>query len=257
MPIEAKHFRLDDKIALVTGGSRGIGRSICMALAAQGAEVIVASRKLEACQALVDEISKGGGKAQAIACNSGDLEDVRALIDQVESQLGRLDILVNNSAANPWFGPLLDLEIDAFDKTVDVNLRGTLFTSIFGARVMMKTGGGVIVNTGSINAEQPVAGQGIYSITKGAVTTMTKALAKELAPHSIRVNAILPGITKTDALQDLFKDSDELPERLKKEVPMRRHAMPDEMAGAVVYLASDASSYTTGACLTIDGGRTL
>lgn len=257
MPIEAKHFRLDDKIALVTGGSRGIGKSICLALAAQGAEVIVASRKLDACQALAGEITKAGGKAYAIACNSGDLEDVRALINQIESQFGRLDILVNNSAANPWFGSLLDLEIDAYNKTVDVNLRGTLFTSIFAARMMVKTGGGVIINTGSINAAQPVIGQGIYSITKGAVTTMTKALAKELASHSIRVNAILPGITKTDALRDLFKDSDELPERLKKEVPMRRHGMPDEMAGAVVYLASDASSYTTGACLTIDGGRTL
>lgn len=250
-------FDLTDRVALVTGGSRGIGRSISLALAAHGAHVVVSSRKLDACQALVEEIEAQGGKASAAACNAGELEQVQSLVTDCARQQGRLDVLVNNAAANPWFGPLMDLEIDVYDKVVDVNLRGTLFASITAANIMKDQGGGAIIHTGSINARQPVIGQGIYSITKGAVTTMTRSMGKEMARHKIRVNAILPGITKTDALEDLFQGGDELPEPWKSQVPMRRHGMPDEMAGAAVFLASDASSYMTGQTIVIDGGITL
>lgn len=250
-------FDLSGKNAIVTGGSRGIGAAIALALAEHGARVVVSSRKLEACQTLADRIKAAGGEAIAIACHGGDTNQITQMIEQSCDAFGSLDILVNNSAANPWFGPLTKLDMATYDKTVDVNLRGTLFASIEAARRMRKTGGGSIINIGSVNADQPVIGQGIYSITKGAIATMTRSLAKELGPDRIRVNAIEPGITKTDALRDLFGKSDELPKAMRLSVPLRRHAIPDEMAGAAVFLASDAASYVTGTSIRIDGGLTL
>ncbi len=250
-------FDLSDRIAIVTGGSRGIGKSIAMGLANHGAHVVIASRKLAACETLAAEIQKNGGTAFAVASNAGDLESVEALVKHVMNEHGRLDILINNAAANPWFGPIIDLELPAYEKTVDVNIRGALFTSILAARAMRDAGGGTIVNTGSVNGRQPVLGQGIYSITKGALETMTRSLAKEWAEHGIRVNALLPGVTKTDALDDLFRGSDELPPALKAAIPLARHASPDEMAGAAIFLASDASSFVTGECIVVDGGWTI
>ncbi|SIN64612.1 NAD(P)-dependent dehydrogenase, short-chain alcohol dehydrogenase family [Parasphingorhabdus marina DSM 22363] len=250
-------FDLTDRVAIVTGGSRGIGRSISLALAEHGAHVVISSRKHDACEALAAEIVERGGKATPFASHAGEVDSLRRLITDSADQHGRLDILVNNAAVNPWFGPVVDLEEEAYQKTVDVNVRGTLFASTTAARIMKEAGSGVIINTSSINANQPVVGQAIYSITKGAIETMTRSLAKELAPSGIRVNAILPGVTKTDALRDLFRDSDELPAAMKAAIPMGRHAMPEEMAGAAVFLASDASSYMTGASLVIDGGLTI
>lgn len=253
----ASRFDLTGKVAIVTGGSRGIGAAIAVALAQHGAKVTVSSRKLDACEALADTIRRGGGEAIAIACHGGDPEQIEQLVDQTCTHFGGLDILINNSASNPWFGPLLELETAAYDKTVDVNLRGTLFASIAAAKRMRQAGRGSIINIGSVNAEKPVIGQGIYSITKGAIATMTRAMAKELGPAGIRVNAIEPGITKTDALRDLFGESEDLPEEMRLSVPLRRHAMPEEMAGAAVFLASDAASYVTGASIRVDGGLTL
>ncbi len=250
-------FDLTDRIAIVTGGSRGIGRSIAMGLAERGVYVVIASRKLEACEKLAAEIQAEGGRASAFASNANAIESVEALVKYAADTYGRVDILINNAAVNPWFGPIIDLDMAAYQKTVDVNIRGTLFASITAARIMRETGGGAIINTGSINARQPVVGQGIYSITKGAIETMTRSLAKEWAEHGIRVNALLPGVTKTDALKDIFRDSDELPSAIKAGIPLSRHAMPDEMVGAAIFLASDAASYVTGECIVIDGGLTI
>lgn len=248
-----KPFDLSGKVALVTGSSRGIGASIARLLAAQGAQVIVSSRKQEACEAIVDQIQKEGGKAEAIACHIGEMESIAALFSQIRERHGRLDILVNNAAANPYFGPILDTSLEAFQKTVDVNIRGYFFASVEGGRLMKEKGGGTIVNVASINAENPGMYQGIYSVTKAAIVSMTKSFAKECAAFNIRVNALLPGATDTKFAATLVKN-EKILNQLMPHVPMQRVAQPDEMAGAVLYLVSPAASYTTGSCLTVDGG---
>ncbi len=249
-------FDLAGRVALVTGASRGIGRSIAQLLARHGAHVIVSSRKQDECGMVADAIRESGGSAEAMACHVGRMEEIRHLFDAIRQRHGGLDILVNNAATNPYYGHILDTPLESYEKVVDVNVRGYFFMSVEAGRLMRDRRNGVIVNTASVNALQPGLNQGIYSITKAAVVNMTKAFAKECGPLGIRVNAILPGLTETKFAGAIFKD-DELYERCIGEIPLRRHAQPDEMAGAVLYLVSDAASYTNGACLIIDGGLTL
>ena len=245
-------FDLSGKVALVTGASRGIGESIAKLLAQYGAHVIVSSRKIEGCQAVVDQIISAGGSAQAIACHIGEMDQIESVFSTISEQHGKLDILVNNAATNPYFGHILDTDLKAFQKTVDVNIRGYFFMSILGSK-LMKNSGGAIVNVASINGVIPGDFQGIYSITKAAVISMTKAFAKECAPLNIRVNAILPGATDTKFASTLVKNP-EILQQAMSHVPMKRVAEPDEMAGTVLYLVSNASSYTTGTALNVDGG---
>ncbi|HZI84396.1 MAG TPA: SDR family oxidoreductase [Casimicrobiaceae bacterium] len=248
-------FDLDGRIALVTGGSRGIGEAIARALAAHGATVVVSSRKADGCENVARSIRDGGGRAEARACHIGELEQIRALMTAIEVEHGRLDILVNNAAANPYFGPIVDTEPAAFQKTVDVNIRGYFFMSSLGAKLMARHGGGSIVNVASVNGVVPGHWQGIYSITKAAVIGMTKAFAKECAAMGVRVNAIAPGATDTKFASALIHSEDEAIRGMTTtHVPMGRVAQPGEMAGAVLYLVSRAASYTTGACLVVDGG---
>ncbi len=249
-------FDLTGKIALVTGASRGIGEAIAKLLAEQGAHVLVSSRKLDGCQAVVDEIVAAGHSAEALPCHVGDMDDIINAFAQIKDKHGKLDILVNNAATNPYFGHVLDTDLGAYNKTVDVNVRGYFFMSIEAGKIMRENGGGSIVNTASINALQPGVFQGIYSITKAAVVNMTKTFAKECAGFNIRVNALLPGLTKTKFAGALFTHEDIHKEAISK-IPMHRHAEPQEMAGTVLYLVSDASSYTTGECIVVDGGMTL
>ncbi|MEM7084245.1 MAG: SDR family oxidoreductase [Pseudomonadota bacterium] len=248
-------FDLSGQIALVTGASRGIGESIAKRFAQQGAHVLVSSRRIDGCAAVAEAINTGGGSAEPIACNVGNMADIDTVFDRIQRDHGRLDILVNNAATNPYFGDILDTDLAAYTKTVDVNVRGYFFMSVNAGRLMRDNGGGAIVNTASINALQPGMAQGIYSITKAAVVNMTKAFAKECARHNIRVNALLPGLTKTKFAGALFEDG--IYSQAIKQIPMRRHAEPDEMAGTVLYLVSAASSYTTGECIVVDGGFTL
>jgi NAD(P)-dependent dehydrogenase (short-subunit alcohol dehydrogenase family) len=183
----------------------------------------------------------------------GDLGAVKQLCSSIKEKYGRLDILINNAAANPYFGEMEGVDEAVWNKTLDVNLKGPFFL-IQGAIPLMKAaGGGAIVNVASVNGVRPGNLQGVYSITKGAVITMTQAYAKELARHKIRVNALLPGLTDTRFASALFKNKS-IHDMIIAQIPMRRHAEPSEMAGAVLYLVSDASSYTTGACITCDGG---
>lgn len=246
-------FDLTGKVALVTGASRGIGESIAKLLAQNGAHVIVSSRKIEGCQAVVDSIIAAGGSAEAIACHIGEMIQIESIFNQISTQHGKLDILVNNAAANPYFGHILDTDLMAFQKTVDVNIRGYFFMSSMGAKLMKANGGGAIVNVASINGVIPGDYQGIYSITKAAVISMTKAFAKECAPFNIRVNALLPGGTDTKFASALVNNPKILKQMLHH-VPMKRIAQPDEMAGTVLYLVSNASSYTTGTAINVDGG---
>lgn len=246
-------FDLNGKIALVTGASRGIGESIAKALAGHGAHVIVASRKLEACEAVAASIRKAGGSAEAMACNIGEMAQIEAMFAAIVQKHRKLDVLVNNAATNPYFGPIVDTDLSSFQKAVDVNIRGYFYSSALGAKLMAANGGGSIVNVASINAVIPGEMQGIYSITKAAVVSMTHAFGKECAPQRVRVNALLPGATDTRFASALVQNQDVL-NKIMSHVPMRRVAHPDEMVGAVLYLVSSAASYTTGVCLNVDGG---
>ncbi|WP_435980375.1 SDR family oxidoreductase [Psychrobacter sp. DM4] len=246
-------FDLTGKIALVTGASRGIGESIARLLASRGAHVIVSSRKIDACQAVADSIVENGDKASAFACHVGEMDQIETIFAHIKDEFGRIDILVNNAAANPYYGHILNTDLAAFEKTVDVNIRGYFFMSTTAGQMMAEQGGGVILNTASVNGIVAGDKQGIYSITKAAVISMTKSFAKECGPLNIRVNALLPGLTDTKFASALTTNDKVLKMALHA-IPLGRVADPDEMAGTVLYLVSDASSYTTGACILVDGG---
>jgi len=249
-------FDLSGKVALVTGASRGIGESIAKLLAAKGAHVIVSSRKIDGCQNVVDQIKEAGHSAEAFACHIGDYDQIQATFAHIKEKHGKLDILINNAAANPFFGHILDTDMMAFKKTVDVNIQGYFFMCVEGGKLMKANGGGAIVNVASVNGVVPGALQGIYSITKASVISMTKSFAKECAQLGIRVNPLLPGATDTKFAATLVKNPAIL-EKALEHIPMNRIAEPDEMAGTVLYLVSEASTYTTGACINVDGGYLL
>jgi NAD(P)-dependent dehydrogenase (short-subunit alcohol dehydrogenase family) len=243
---------LTGRIALITGASRGIGEAIARLLAREGAHVLVASRKAEACGTVAASIRADGGTATALPCHIGEMAQIETCFAQIAATHGRLDILVNNAGTNPYFGPIEDTDLAAFQKTVDVNLRGYFFCSTHAVRLMKTHGGGAIVNVASVNAVVPGLNQGIYSITKAAVVGMTKAFARECAPHDIRVNALLPGLTRTKLAGALLEGKNR--KAWEANIPLGRPAEPAEMAGAVLYLVSDAASYTTGVALNVDGG---
>ncbi|OPY92440.1 MAG: 3-oxoacyl-(acyl-carrier-protein) reductase FabG [Syntrophaceae bacterium PtaU1.Bin231] len=249
-------FSLKDKIALITGASRGIGEAIALTLAEYGAHCILVSRKIDALKSVEDKITAKGGKADSMACHMGEIKQIEKLIIDIRDRFGKLNILINNAATNPHFGSLLSADEGMWDKTHEVNLRGPFFLIQKAVPLMEASGGGAIVNVASINGIRPSPTQGIYSITKAAVIMMTKAYARELAPKKIRVNALLPGLTKTKFAGALFENESIYTESIKV-TPMGRAAQPEEMAGAVLYLVSEASSYTTGACLICDGGRLI
>lgn len=248
-----QEFSLSGKVALVTGSSRGIGQATAELLAAYGAHVIVSSRRQDAVDQVAQAIVAKGGKATAMACHAGDIDQMQALVDRIEKEFGSLDILVNNAATNPHFGNILDTPLSAIDKTLEVNLRGYFAMSQMAGRVMKKNGGGVIVNIASINGVRPGGGQGIYSVTKAAVINMTQAFAKECAAFGIRCNAVLPGLTETKFASALTQN-EALLKAVLPQIPAGRTAQPAEIAPAVLYLVSPAAAYVTGTCLTVDGG---
>lgn len=251
--IQRDLFLLENKTALVTGASRGIGAAIAKTLASHGAQVILASRKLDDLKRVEDEIIKAGGKAASIACHTGEMAQIHQLFDEIKNKYNRLDILVNNAATNPFFGDVLSADEKAWDKTFAVNMKGVFFISQQAAKIMKDQGGGVMVNVASINAIRPAPFQGIYSITKAGIVALTKSFAKELAPLNIRVNALLPGLTDTK-FSSLMISNPDIMKIILPSIPLGRAAKPEEMAGAVLYMVSDASSYMTGACIVVDGG---
>lgn len=246
-------FRLDGRVALVTGASRGIGSAIAETLAEQGAQVVLSSRKQADLDAEAERINaRFPEKTVAIAAHAGKPEDLQRLVEEAMSRFARIDILVNNAATNPYFGPVLGADLGAWDKTFEVNLRGVFQLTKLVYEASMEKNGGAVVNVASIGGLRPGFGLGVYNITKAGVIMLTRQLARELG-GKVRVNAVAPGLVKTRFAEALW-GNEAILERVLASNPMGRIGMPDEIAGAVAFLASDAASYINGEVLVIDGG---
>ncbi len=249
----ASRFDLSDRVALVTGASRGIGSAIAEALAEHGAQVVLSSRKQADLDAEAERINAlYPAKATAIAAHAGRPEDLERLVGQVMERFSRIDILVNNAATNPYFGPLLGAELPAWDKTFEVNLRGVFVLTKLVYQASMESHGGAVVNIASIGGIRPAIGLGVYNLTKAAVIMLTRQLARELG-GKVRVNAVAPGVIKTRFAEGLWGNP-EIIDRILAQNPMGRIGVPDEVAGAVLFLVSDAASYVNGEVIVVDGG---
>ncbi len=253
MPATAD-FDLTGKVAIVTGGTRGIGLAIAQAFAAAGASVVVSSRKQENVTEAVEAIRASGGRVAGFPAHTGHPEEVASLVARTVEEFGGVDILVNNAATNPHFGPILTAEESHWDKILDVNVKGYFRMAKACVPHMRERGGGKIINMASIAGRIPLPNMGIYSVSKAAVLMLTEVLAVELAPFNIQVNAIAPGLVKTRFSRALWQDP-QIYEAVVKSVPQHRMAEPQEIAGAALYLASSASDFTTGATIVIDGGQ--
>jgi NAD(P)-dependent dehydrogenase (short-subunit alcohol dehydrogenase family) len=250
---------LDGKVAVITGGSRGIGEAIARAFVSAGARVAIASRKLEGVEAVAASIAKenGAGRVRAVAAHTGKEDECVRLIREAIAAFGKVDVLVNNAGTNPYFGPMVSAEGGAWDKTFDVNLKGYFWCAREVARHLSgREAPGSIINVASIAGIVASPMQGIYSMTKAAVISMTKTLALELGPSKIRVNAIAPGFVDTRLASAVLKN-DDLVKVVLGRTPLGRYGTPDEIAGGALYLASDAASFLTGHTLVIDGGLTI
>ena len=248
-------FSLKDKVALITGASRGIGEATAIGLAQAGADLAIVSRKLPDLEKVAQEIKKLGRKCLPVQAHLGKVEEINSLVKRALEEFGRIDILVNNAATNPTMASAIDVDERAWDSIMNLNLKGLFFLSQAVARVMREKGGGKIINVSSVAGITPDL-LPLYSISKAGVNMVTKVMAQQWAQYNIRVNAIAPGLTKTRFSEALWKNPDILKLAMFK-TPMGRPAEPEEMVGAIIYLASDASSYVTGQIIAIDGGITI
>ena len=248
-------FDLTGKVAIITGASRGIGFAIAESFAAAGAKVVLSSRKQEALDQAAEKIqAKGGAEALPFAAHTGDPEAVRALVAACLEKFGGVDILVNNAATNPHFGPLLTSEESHWDKILDVNLKGYFRMAKACVESMRERGGGKIINVASVAGIQHQQGMGIYGISKAGVLMLTRTLAVELAADNIQVNALAPGFIQTQFSQVLW-ETPEIHQAIIAQVPQKRIGQPEEVASLALYLASPASGFTTGAIMLVDGGQ--
>lgn len=249
--------RLRDKVAIVTGASRGIGAAIAANMAQEGAKVVLVSRKMEGLQTVAAEIRGNGGEATPLACHVGHPDQREDMLDQALNAYGRVDILVNNAATNPHFGPMLSIDGGAWDKTFEVNVKGYFgMIRLVAGHLQERKAKGSIVNIASVAGLMAAPMQGVYGMTKAAVISMTKTLAMELGASGIRVNAIAPGLVETKFAQVLV-DNDEIRSNIVNRTAAGRVGQPRDIAGGAVFLASDESDYLTGDVMVIDGGWTL
>ncbi len=252
----SNQFNLTGKVAIVSGASKGIGKAIAVALAQQGAHVVVSSRKQDAVDEVAKEITNQGWKASAFACHMGDDEQVRHLAENTIQTLGGVDIVVNNAAANPVFGPVENAGDDAFDKIMQVNVKGPLNLAKYCLESMKSRGGGSVINISSIEGITPGQGLGLYSVSKAALIQLTKVMAREWGQANIRANAICPGLVETKFSEALTSN-----EKIMKLVMMKQAlpmvAQPEDIAGLALYLSSPASRFITGAVISADGGFTI
>ena len=255
MEIQEK-FRLDGKVAIVTGASKGIGKFIALALAQQGAKVVVSSRKLEAVTAVADEFKAKGLEAIGFPCHMGDDEQVKTLAESTIKNLGGIDIIVNNAAANPVFGPVQDAGDGAFDKIMDVNVKGPLNLAKYAFDSMKARGGGSVINISSIEGITPGQGLGLYSVSKAALIQLTKVMAREWGPDMIRANAICPGLVETK-FSEALTSNDKILKMVMMKQALPTLAQPEDIAGLALFLASDAAKFITGSIITADGGFTI
>lgn len=250
------NFSLQNKIAVITGASRGIGEAIAQAYAAAGAAVVLVSRKQEGLDRVAAAIETAGGRALALAAHTGDAAAVEQLVANVMDTFGGIDILVNNAATNPHFGPIMSAEDSHWDKTFDVNVKGYFRMVKACLPSMTARGGGKVINMASIAGKLPQPGMGVYCVSKAAVLMLTEVLAVELAPQNIQVNAIAPGFVKTKFSAAIWANP-ALNDATLATIPQRRMAEPHELTGIALYLASPASDFTTGATFLIDGGQAV
>jgi NAD(P)-dependent dehydrogenase (short-subunit alcohol dehydrogenase family) len=249
-------FDLRGKVAIVTGASKGIGEAMARGLAEFGAQVVVSSRKEEAVEAVAASIRADGQEAMPVAAHVGDAAALRHLVDAACQRYGGIDILVNNAATNPVYGPLLATDDAAFDKILSVNLKAPLELARIAHPYIVRRGGGSIINVSSIGGLSPEPGLGLYSVSKAALLSLTKVMAREWAGDGIRVNAVCPGLIQTKFSAAMWQDGQTL-QRFLRDVPLGRIGQPEDLVGLAIYLASDASRYCTGAVFTVDGGYTI
>jgi NAD(P)-dependent dehydrogenase (short-subunit alcohol dehydrogenase family) len=249
-------FSLENKVAVITGASRGIGRAIALRLAQAGAKVVVSSRKLENVKDTADEIEATGGEALPLQAHVGRTDEVAALVARTMEAYGRIDVAVNNAATNPHFGPLLSAGEGQWDKILDTNAKGVFRVCKAVVPHMETQGGGKIINLTSIAGLRPSPGMGVYSISKAAIIMLTQVLAMELGHANIQVNAIAPGVIRTRFSQVLWQ-TPQIAEPILNRVPLSRFGEPEDVAGLALYLASSASDYVTGSVFVVDGGMNV
>jgi len=259
---DLNHFSLKGKVAIVTGGGRGIGQAIAFGLAKAGAKVVITSRKMEDLEATAKEITAAGGEAMPLQSHLGKQEEIQKMVNTVLEKYKRIDILVNNAGASPSIASVLDSDERLWDTIMNLNLKGVYFVSQAAAKIMKKQGGGKIINVASVDGHKPEPGVSVYSISKAGCRMITKAFAMELAGANIQVNTIAPGPIDTKMMNSHWfhlsaEEARKAREAMEKALPTGRIGKPEEIAGAAVYLASDASNYTTGAEIVIDGGLLL
>jgi NAD(P)-dependent dehydrogenase (short-subunit alcohol dehydrogenase family) len=249
-------FSLNDRVALITGSTKGIGKAIAVRMAEQGAKVVISSRNQDACDEVAKEIKDAGGEALAVACNINYVEQLTNLVEQTKKHYGKIDTLVCNAALNPYFGPSQDIPDEAFDKVMHANIGSVHRLCQLVIPGMAEAGGGTVIIVSSIGGLKGTESLGAYAISKAADMQIARNLAVEWGPKNVRVNCIAPGLIRTDFARALWENP-EIYQATVSKYPLRRIGEPDEIAGAAVFLASDAGSFTTGQTFVIDGGGTI